>query len=170
MVRLLAPAASDAATTRKVKISKEIRELLCRQSGILSTAVAEEMKLDAQLSAYAREYRLANFSNALGAAILLASYVVDNETLEALRTAAATEARLDGVQQTKVEIIVGEELDRFKREHPDEFRKLRRNGKGHHAIASRLHKPIKERIESELHRKPLGIPMLADYIKKDRNF
>jgi hypothetical protein len=169
MVRLLATAASDVATTRKVKISKEIRELLCRQSGILSTAVAEEMKLDAQLSAYAREYRLANFSNALGAAILLASYVVDNETLEALRTAAATETRLGDVQQTKVEIIVGEELDRFKREHLDEFRELRRNGKGHYAIAGRLHKPINKRIKSELRRAPLGIRMVANYIKKDRN-
>jgi hypothetical protein len=85
-------------------------------------------------------------------------------------TARATERRLDKAQKTKVELIVGEALDRFRVQRPDEFRKLRRNGRGAHVIARLLHGEVSENIENKLHRKPFGIPMLAEYLKKDRIF
>ena len=89
---------------------------------------------------------------------------------EAQRTAPATEKRLSKVQQTKVEIIIGEELDRWRKQNLDEFRKLRRNGRGHHAIAGRIRGSINKRLKNELRRKSLGGPMIAEYLKKDPHF
>ena len=85
-------------------------------------------------------------------------------------TARATEGRLDKAQTTKVALIVGEALDRFRIQRPNEFRELRSNGGGAHVIARLLHGEVSEDIKYKLHRKPLGIPMLAEYVKKDRIF
>ena len=89
---------------------------------------------------------------------------------DAQRTAAATEKRLENAQQTKTEIIIGEEVDRFRKQYPDEFRKLRRNGRGHHAVANRICGPINKRRKSDLRLKPLSGDWIARYVKKDRHF
>jgi hypothetical protein len=89
---------------------------------------------------------------------------------ERQNTARATERRLGKVQKTKVEIIVGEELDQFKLKNSDEFEELRRDGRGAYAIAGRLQKAIEKRLKNELHRRSLDIPRIAQYVKKDRIF
>jgi hypothetical protein len=85
-------------------------------------------------------------------------------------TARATERRLEKAQTTKVALIVGEALDKFRTQQPDKFRELRSDGGGAHALASLLHEEINEGIKNKLHRKRIDPPMLAEYIKKDRFF
>jgi hypothetical protein len=85
-------------------------------------------------------------------------------------TARATKRRLDKAQTTGVALIVGEALERFRTQQRDEFRELRRDGGGAHALARLLHEEVSEDIKNKLHRKPLGLRMLAEYIEKDRFF
>jgi hypothetical protein len=171
LVQLLMGSAIDAATDRKVEFTNKERDQLRRQSSILSGAVAELIKVltDHPLE-HVREHRLAKLFEALGSTTFIASHVIKNKTLERLRTAPATAKTQELAQKTKVEIIIGEELDRFRKQWPDEFRKLRRNGKGHHAIASRICGSVNKRLKNDLHRDPLGVPMIVQYLKKDPHF
>jgi hypothetical protein len=171
LVQLLAESAIDAAADRKFKFTNEERKQLRKHSDILSGAAAELAKIliDHPLE-HVREYRLAKLFEALGSTTFIASHVVKNKTIDRLRTAPATEKRLENAQQTKTEIIIGEEVDRFRKQYPDEFRKLRRNGRGHHAVANRICESINERCKNELHRKRLSSDRIARYLKKDRHF
>jgi hypothetical protein len=108
--------ALDAASDRKVNFTDEERERLRRQSGILSSAVAELVKIlaDHPLE-HGREHRLAKLSEALGATTFIASHVIDNATLRRLRTAATNATRSAEKEETKR--IIADELAKL--EHLD---------------------------------------------------
>jgi hypothetical protein len=171
LVQILTGAAGSAATARRPKFTDKERAQLHRQSSILPSAVAELVKiLTDHPFEHVREYRLAKLFEALGSTTIIASHVIENKTLERLRTAAATDKNQELAQTTKVAIVIGEELDKFRKQQPDKFRKLRRNGRGHHAIAGIIRGPVNKRLKNELGRKLLGAPMIAQYLKKDPHF
>jgi hypothetical protein len=171
LVQTLMWAAGSAAADQKTKFTDTERERLRRHSDILPGAVAVLMDiLTDHPQANVREYRLAKLFEALGSTTFIASHVIDNPTLERLRTAAAGEKNQALAQTTKVALIVGEELDRFRKQQSDEFRRLRRNGRGQHAIASRIRGSINKRLKNELRRRRLGVARIAQYLKKDPYF
>jgi hypothetical protein len=102
LVQLLMGSALDAAIDRKTKFTDTERERLHRQSSILSSAVAELIKVLADhRHAHVREHRLATLFEALGSTTIIASHVIDNPTIERLRTAAANDVRSARPEETK---------------------------------------------------------------------
>jgi hypothetical protein len=109
LVQLLMGSALDAATDRKTKFTGTERERLHRQSSILSSAVAELIKVLADHRyAHVREHRLATLFEALGSTTIIASHVIDNPTIERLRMVAANNKRSARPEETKR--IIAEEM------------------------------------------------------------
>jgi hypothetical protein len=171
LIRSLRGAVTDTVQQEKdgaLKLKKnELARLRRHQRGFLPGIPRLVKALD---HAPKREERLYDLYAALGAVAVIFGHRVDDPILKRLSTSAATKGRLSKAQTTKVGIVVGEELDKFRKQSPDEFRKLRRNGKGHHAVATRIHGPIKKRLKNDLHRRTLDVPMVVQYLKKDPHF
>jgi hypothetical protein len=167
LIRLLRGAVTD--TVQEGVLKKDEHARLCRHRHFLLFIPGLVKALDHPDPERRRE-RLYNFYAALGAVAAIFGHRVDNPILERLHTARATEKRLKNAQQTNVELIIGEALDRFRQQEPEEFRKLRRNGRGHYAVAGRICDLINERLKNNLRRSPLGVRMIVKYLKKDPLF
>jgi hypothetical protein len=101
LVQLLVISAFDRGR-RKVKFTDGESERLRRQSSILSSAVAELVKILADHpQANVREYRLAKLFEVVGSSAFIASHVIDNPTLNRMRTAATNAARSAEKEETK---------------------------------------------------------------------
>jgi hypothetical protein len=167
LIRLLRGAITDTVQEGVLKADEHAR--LCRQRHSL-LFIPGLVKVLHHPDPELRRQRLYGLYAALGAVAVIFGHRVDDPILERLSTSAATKGRLSKAQTTKVGIVIGEELDKFRKQRPDEFRKLRRNGKGHHAVATRIHGPIEKRLKNELRRRTLGVPMVVQYLKKDPHF
>jgi hypothetical protein len=171
LIRLLRGAVTDTVQEGKLKADEHARLCIQRHSLFFIPGLVKILHHpDPEL----RRQRLYGLYAALGAVAAIFGHRVDDPILDRLlnreRTAPARKKRLENAQQTKTEIIIGEEVDRFRQQWPDEFRKLRRNGRGHHAIANRIRGPINKRRKNDLRRKPLSGDWIARYLKKDRHF
>jgi hypothetical protein len=124
LVQLLMGSALEAATDRKVKFTDEERQRLHTHSNILSGAVAELVKILVNHPLeHVRENRLAELSEALGSAVLIASCVIDNPTLRRLRTAATNATRSAEKKETKR--IIADELAKLERPYLTDEAKAR---------------------------------------------
>jgi LPS O-antigen subunit length determinant protein (WzzB/FepE family) len=165
LVQLLTKAAHSAAADQKTEFTDTERERLCRQSDILSGAVAELIKiLTDHPYAHIREYRLANLFEALGSTAFLAPLVVENPTFDRLRAAPATERRLEMVQKSTVVSIICEEFDTLRKQQPD-------TEWGPWEAARVCYEPINKRIAKlirgkKIKGKPLETDSIARYLKK----
>jgi hypothetical protein len=120
LVQILTEVAGSAAADQKTEFTDTERERLCRQSDILSGAVAELIKvLIDHPHAHIREYRLAKLFEALGSTAFLAPLVVENPTFDRLRAAPPTKKRLELVQKSTVVSIICEEFDTLRKQQPD---------------------------------------------------
>jgi hypothetical protein len=115
------------------------------------------------------EERLSALFSSVGAVGAMARQRMEDPAIkilddyEAQRTAPATKNRLSKVQQTKVGIVIGEELDKFRKQYP-------KFTGGPWAVAPRIRVVVNQRLKKDLRRKPLSVDSIARYLKNDPHF
>jgi hypothetical protein len=150
LLELLAGAALDAASDRKVEFTDVERERLRRQGGILSNAVDELVQiLIDHPQEHIREHRLTALFAALGATTFIASHVINNKTLNRVRATPATNENVARKERIK-EIIA------------DELAKLSRSDLSDKAKASLIQKKVRARAGSD----DLRVDTITKYMRE----
>jgi hypothetical protein len=163
LVELLTDAARDICIDPK--FGGRNRALALGRGATLFAAIDRVSKaLSAHPDAGVRADLLVDLHDAIEAAVILADGVKKVPVAHRLRTAFATETRLNKVRKPEVTNIICEEFEKFRKQYPDWRPNTPRRGA--HYVAEFLYKPVNTRITKLIRMKKKSPELKTDTIAR----